>query len=602
MKAVLLTCFLFAGTCCLHTQPVSNPGMKELQEKVIPWSHMMPPFGNAPGKKTIIQGRTYSPYQIGLIDLFTDWIMKSYIPVGGLPQPERLVLPDSENNSKYLPRGSGVAMSLWNPCYDQSGKKIVKSLPASRDYIVILTNHLKGLEPAHDFNTPTQYYFTMYYNTKGRLVKEEDAKKNDPYLQEIRSLIGDYFIYFTGGTVNVLLMPGKELPIVQVTKGEVLDQSEAALKRTYPDPNSHMQKEILADIRKFREKHRNRLQEPAFVHMAQLTSTSFRGEQDPFEPMINDPAQMFPVYRFKPEIYELAKQDKPQWVHISFAYATEKSKTVNWEIFKAMTRNFNYQYVYDYFFNPGKVAGKPYEPRQAVTQAGAEATITSRDNKANQTRSYPEGIHFMDDFADAVSGAMPAGWSSRRNNRGFVIEPVPGEKGKWLYLDSGADLLPSSLKKPLPANFTLEFDLLCTDFRNRTGRTVTLHLSGPAVTTRLYITPGNEENIRIYPSMAGFSVTAGSNTGRHTIEFSSYSNKKNLAHVRIVRSGQSLVAYINGQKVESDPKYNQDYAKEMSLPANAVLNTLEWTSDVVSTNPPEDKGKVYISNIKITKN
>ena len=28
------------------------------------------------------------------------------------------------------------------------------------------------------------------------------------------------------------------------------------------------------------------------------------------------------------------------------------------EIFRAMTRNFNSQYVYDYFFNPEKVKGK----------------------------------------------------------------------------------------------------------------------------------------------------------------------------------------------------------------------------------------------------
>lgn len=601
MKNINLIILLVFTCSSSLAQPVANPGMRELEEKVIPWDRILPPIGNALNSSTTVQGRKYSAYQIGLIDVFTDWIKKSYIPVGGLPQQERYALPDSRENKLYQPQGTGVAMGLWAPCYDPSGKKIIKAQPASRHYIVIATNHLKGLEPAFDFNTPTQYYFTMYYKPDGKLVKESDAIKDEPFVQEIRSMIGNYFVYFTGSIINVLLMPENELPVVQVTKGEVLDQSEAAIKRTYPDPNSPMQKEVLADIRKFREKHRNRLQEPAFVHMAQLTSTSFRGEQDPFEPLINDPEKMFPVYRFKPHLYELAKQDKPLWVHISFPYANEKSKTVNWEIFKAMTRNFNYQYVYDYFFSRDKIAGKSYQPRQAVTQSQAEATISKRENKASQSRTYPEGVHFMEDFSDAVSGTMPAGWSSRQNNRGFVIEAVPGENGKWLYIDSGADLFPSSLKKPLPANFTLEFDLLCTDYKNRTGRTVTLQLSGPAFTARLYITPGNEDNIRIYPSMAGFSINAGSSNGRHTIEFSSYSNKKKQAHVRIVRSGSSLVAYINGQKVESDPKYKQDYVKEMSIPANAECNKLEWTSDVVSTNPPEDKGKVYISNILIKK-
>lgn len=601
VKPNVITAVLIAVSGTLCAQPVPNPGMKELMEKVIPWSHMLPPSGNAPGKQTTIQGRTYSAYQIGLIDLFTDWIRKSYIPVGALPQPERLVLPDSKNNTTYLPRGSGVAMGLWAPCYDASGKKIIKAQPASRSNIVILTNHLKGLEAAHDFNTASQYYFTMYYDTKGRLVNPEDEQKNEPYVSEIRSKIGNHFIYFTGSTVNVLLMPGTELPVVPVSKGEVLDKAEEAIRRIYPDPGSSVRKEVTANISKYRSKYRNQLDQPAFIHQSQLGIYCFTGEYDPFEPVTNT-RYMFPVYKYKPAIYELSRQDKPQWVHVSFPYATEKSSTAEWEIFKAMTGHFNYQYVYDYFFNPEKTQGQAYQPRKAVAQILAEANISERDTRANQGKNYPDGVHFMDDFSDARSGAMPAGWSSRQNNRGFEITSLPGENGKWLYLDSGAEIFPSSLKKPLPANFTLEFELICTDYKNRTGRTVTLLLSGPSFSSRLYITPGNEENIRIYPSMAGFSVSTGGKTGNHSIEFSSYSNKKTKASVRIVKSGQQISAFINGQKVESDPKYNQDYAREMGLPVNAVFNKLEWTSDVISTNPPEDKGKVYIGQIKISKN
>jgi hypothetical protein len=71
--------------------------------------------------------------------------------------------------------------------------------------------------------------------------------------------------------------------------------------------------------------------------------------------------------------------------------------------------------------------------------------------------------------------------------------------------------------------------------------------------------------------------------------------------VKIVKSGTSIIAYVNGTKVESDPKYNKDFIKEMALLSSSIFNKLEWTSDTVSKNPPEDKGRVYISNIKITK-
>lgn len=602
MIRFLVAILAAAVVSAAYSQPVPNPGMNELKEKVIPWEKALPPIGNATGKSGVIEGRTYSAYQLGLISLFEGWIKKSYIPIGGLPQPERYALPESRENKLYLPQGTGMGMGLWVPCYDPTGKKIIKAQPASRSYIVIATNHLKGLEPAHDLNTPSQYYFTMYYDQKGKLVKEEDEVKNAPYVNEIRSKIGDYFIYFTGNLVNILLMPGKELPVAPVSKKEMLEECEKAVRRIYPEPDNFLRKEVETQIRQLRDKYSTRLEEPALIYRSQLTATVFTGGTDPFVPLINDPKQLFPLYRFKPEMYALAKQDKPQWVHISFPYANEKSSTVEWEIFKAMTTHFNYQYVYDYFFNPEKVKGVAYQPRQPVTLADALARIDARENKAHTSKTFPEGVHFMEDFADAQSGQMPAGWTSRQNNRGFVIETPAGENGKWLYLDSGADLLPSSLKTPLPPAFTLEFDLLCSDFTNRSGRTVTVKLSGPNVSASLNITPGNEQNIKIYPSMANFRVSAGGGSqGYHSMEFASFSNKKTKAHVKIVKSGSAIIAYINGTKVESDPKYRQDYEKEMSLGNNTTFTKLEWTSDIVSQNPPIDAGKVYISNIKISR-
>lgn len=601
MKKLLVT--LIPAFCLLPAiaQKTANPGMKELMEKVIPWSNMMPPSGNAPTRATVVQGRQYSAYQIALIDSFTQWIKRSYIPVGGLPEPERIALPDSRDNSSYLPHGTGVAMGMWAPCYDASGKKIIKAQPASASRIVILTNHLKGLDPAHDYNTGSQYYFTMYYNTKGKLVQPEDAKRDEPIINQIKSQVGNYLVYPTGRLVNVLLMPENELPIVQVTKREVLEKGEEAVRRIYPNPAAYVRVEVEKNIKKLWTKHANTLDAPAFIYQSQLGINAFTGTYDIFEPMSNT-RFMFPVYKFRQEAYELSKRDKPYWVHISFPYATEKSSTVDWEIFKAMTQNFNYQFVYDYFFAPEKTKGKTYQPLKAVSQANAVEIISARDNQANQDKTFPEGTHFREDFADARSGTMPAGWSSSQKNRGFVIEKVNNEEGKWLFLDSGSDLIATGMKKPMPDNFTLEFDLLCTDYANRTGRTVTLQLSGPKTTVRLVITPGNNQNIRIYPSMAILTVTGPSGTGRHEIEFSSYSNQQTKAHVKIVKSGTSFTAFINGTKVESDPKYQKDYEKEMALAANAEFNKLEWMSDTVSQNPPEDKGKVYISNIIIRKN
>lgn len=580
-------------------QPESNPGWKELQEKVIPWSNMMAASGNAKGKSITVQGRTFTPYQIALIDTFTNWIKKSYIPIGGLPQPERLALPDGVENRPYVPKGTGVSMGMWAPCYDATGKKIIQAQPASASRITILTNHIKGVEEANNYNTPSQYYFTMYYTPKGIFIDEADQKKNAPFVNEIKSKIGNYFVYFTGRRVNVMLMPGNELPIVQITKAELLDEGEKAIQRTYPDDKSSVRIEVLNTIRRLREKYKNNLQSPAFINQGQLSIYCFTGDGDLFTKQISTP-YMFPVYRINPEMYELSNKDKPQWVSISFPYATEKSSTVDWEIFKAMTKNFNYQYVYDYFFNPDKVKGKSYQPLNIVSQAAAEEKNNAKQNNTAKTKTFPAGIHFMEDFADATSGTMPAGWTSTQNNRGFTIETPKGETGNWLLLDNQANLIPSSLKKPLPENFTVEFDLLTTDFTNRAGRTITLSLDdGKNAYLSLLLAPGNNENLYIYPSIGIIKLNAAGKSGYHNIEFTSYSNKKTKAHVRIVKLGTSIKAFVNGTQIKSDPKYNQDYEKEMQLPANTAFTNLKWQADTVS--PGEDRGNVYISNIKITK-
>jgi hypothetical protein len=599
MKYVFVIYFTIA-ILNLNAQPVQNPGWKELQEKVIGWDKALPPYGNAVGKSTTVQGRTFTSYQIGLIDTFTNWIKKSYIPVGGLPQQERLALPDGVENRPYVPKGTGVSMAMWGPCYDATGKKIIQAQPASADRITILTNHIKGVEEASWYNTPTQYYFTTYFDIKGKSVNDEDAQKNAPFVNEIKSKIGDHFVYFTGSRINVMVMPGKELPVIQITRGEVLDKGEEALRRVFATKTvSQLDTKSIENINKLRQKYKNSLQAPAFINTAQLGIYSFSSDyNDLFEKRISD-RTMFPVYKINPAMYELCNKDKPQWISISWPYATEKSTTARWEIFKAMTNNFNYQYIYDYFFNPDNVKGKSYQPRQAVSQAAAIDKIESRDNKAKQSKTFPEGVHFMEDFADAQSGTMPAGWTSKQNNRGFVIETPAGKNDNWLFMDSGSDIIPSSMKKPMPANFTLEFDLVSTNYTNRTGRTVTINMSNNNVTASLFITSGNEDNIKIYPSMAGFKIAGNNTVGYHNIEFASYSNKKNLAHIKIVKSGTSIKAFINGIKVESDPKYRQNYDKEMKLPDNTVFTTLEWKSDTVV--PTEDKGKVYISNIKITK-
>ena len=361
MKSIIFVLTLLLSTYAF-SQP--NPGMKELREQNIGWAPMTAPKGNAIGKSLTVQGRTYTPHQIALIDTFTTWIKKSYTPIGALPQAERLALPDSKENKVYMPYGTGVSMWMWDPCYDASGKKIIKAEPASAAQITILTNFIPGISPADWFNTPTQFFFTMYYDPIGTALNDDDQRSMSPYIEKIKNQTGNYLIYFTGKRINIIMIPGNKLPLVQLSKEEVFNEGTGAVKRAFANKKmtQYQYDEYLSTIEFLREKHKNSLQEKAFINHEQAGIYSFSKSNDLFEKQPSN-RYMFPVYKIEPDVYAKARNDQPCWVCISFPYADEKNSTSEKEVYNAMLNHFNYEYVYNYFFDPEKVKDKKYTPR-----------------------------------------------------------------------------------------------------------------------------------------------------------------------------------------------------------------------------------------------
>src|SRR6185295_11151948 len=80
------------------------------------------------------------------------------------------------------------------------------------------------------------------------------------------------------------------------------------------------------------------------------------------------PLPGLPVYRFTKEALENSKKDKPLWVAISWQPQKPNSRVKPYEVHRAMVRYFNFDYVYDYFFNPDKVKGKAYTVVNAAEQ------------------------------------------------------------------------------------------------------------------------------------------------------------------------------------------------------------------------------------------
>ncbi|MCK7554204.1 hypothetical protein MKQ70_03935 [Chitinophaga sedimenti] len=339
MKHQLITVvLLFISVFAAAQDP--NPGMRELKESPIGWDKIMAPKGNYPGRQP-------------LLDTFSNWIKLTYTtPVGGLPQEERVSLPQG-SKPVYLPKGWAMHMNFWVPCYDKTGRGLTRAQPASADFISIQANNFYGREEANGFCTPAYYYFTMYYTPDGETVEKGVKEKLAATVNEVKQATGQRFVYVTNQYINILLSPEHRFPIVPVTQGELLQVAEEVINK-WESP-ADVRKEQLEALQIYRHKYAGSQHAPALLRMAQLTVYSFDKDFELFVP------GGYPLYKIAPAAYDAAKAGKTAFVSISFPYI-HRGRSGK-EIYKVMLHHFNYDYVYDYFFSPAKVKGKRYQPK-----------------------------------------------------------------------------------------------------------------------------------------------------------------------------------------------------------------------------------------------
>lgn len=356
----LFIIIILSSTLQLFSQ---NPGMKELREKNIGWEHLMQPKGNV-GNTSVIEGRTYSSNQLSLIETFSTWLKSSYVPIGGLPQFEKYVFP---RKNEYIPVGTGVFLWAWDPAYDATGSTIVKSQPASAAVMGINANFLPGRQSADWFNTATANYFTMPeadYHFMGeskfhQLCAEKANRLGTSYK--------NYIAYNWGGMAVIILSPDNKLPILPVSRKELLDACEAGINKAFTNKKltEALYNEEMKALKMWREKYKNELDQPATIKEAQLTPYSFNPDWDLFQPTSPADKTLYTVYKFDPAVISETAAGKVKWITITFPYANESSKTCGKEVYRAMTTHLNLEYIYNYFFNPGKAKGIAYQPLKA---------------------------------------------------------------------------------------------------------------------------------------------------------------------------------------------------------------------------------------------
>lgn len=371
--------FLFIFFCNAANAQEIPP--QSIEDSVLGWMKVYNFKGIKESKK--VDAKVYSPAQLSICDSIANWIQASYLPKGGLGDVKKSVsekLGLYNQNDASLPQSYGAYSKTYTELKYNSSRKM-EPLTNSHLFWGVIANQVRGW-PILDINTPTQYYFTM-----PSFESSEDDSENTKKTYDLSGIenMKPYTTFWlknlaVGGGMNVVLLcKDNKSPFVKITKGEYLQLLETAIPRRYEtekkkiyEQNKDNQKSIdyfmkyldekndkrITCLNKNKEKYKNRLQETAEVFESQ-PDIQLENFPDVFEG--NDyHSKKFPVYKVDPAMAELCKKDKPQWIMVSWFW-NPRDPAAKY-LHESIINNFNFDYVYNFFFDPEKVKGQTYKP------------------------------------------------------------------------------------------------------------------------------------------------------------------------------------------------------------------------------------------------
>lgn len=614
--------FLFAAFATPAFSQQSNN--QALEDSVFAWKVMAP-------LKPESYSRTFTPAQQKIPPVVFDWIKQSYIPIGAIDESFAGALPNKKGAVE--PYGIGASAVMWRAEWS-SDMKTVRKAAHSSSGIFVFTNHIpdaKSVEMLSQANSPV---FTRRsadpaktfkdWSYGDRLIKEFDLQSNPQ--------IGKYSIQYYGCTgemcqplVAVFLAPGNKLPIRQLTRGEVLNRIEAAisseievrkskLKSSYGHRPESLQEEITRfettvlpkwreNMDKLRKENEGRLDQPAYLKYEVVGINDLENGNEIF---IEDDAR-HGVYTYEDGVLEKSKGDRPLWVVVAWWPANQDQMPYLREIHRSMSNQFNFDYAYDYFFDPEKVKGIAYQPRNAAALAQNASNIKSDAVASKMVKAVPAGFYFFDDFSGNTVGERPKGWTQANIGRTSVIVDRGGE----LWMDLGEyKVMPLAQKTPLPDNFEMEFDLAGENFAGNTGGSILLtihnqvlspqgdYVNSPSpVTVELDLLAGNS---KFTANPAGYvrlkATYKGMDNALRYADLLQYSNDisnvKNKVHIKITKKDGKVRGFVDGKEIIALDKYGKPIPGFNELPADAKLTSFSFTN----RKPAE---KIYVGNVSV---
>lgn len=615
MKKIFLYCLFYLSVRPSFSQSIPP---SSIEDSVIGWMKIYRFKGTSQPMK--VDAKMYSAAQLSICDSFVNWMQASYVPKGGLGDIKKRItgkVGPYNKNDAALPQSYGAMATTYLFLKYNSSKKMVPENSLGLSWTV-MANGVPGWE-VKDISSSSEYYFTMpsFDNVSGgEAVKKAHDLTAVVNLKPYTSFwVKD--IEAGNGTDYVLLCKDNRSPFIKLTKGEYLQALEQAIPRAYQEEKKKIyekeqgnQKNIsyfmgyldqknekrISFLKQTKEKYKDRLKEVALTN-AQPSLTDLETGRDVFSNGYLSDAEStsgrMPVYKIDPAMAELCKKDKPQWILVSWWWTP--NQPVEKYMHESIINNFNFDYVYNFFFHPEKVKAQQYKPLRSPTYQ--EAVVINEESEASKKNKADRNTFFFEDFSSTGIGRKPAGWSSKLNydGRPCVVATLDGESGNWIELKGNEAFIPNHLKKPLPQNFTISYDMAAPQNFTWGGKGLAFQLSKET-------TQGNAEsflNVRIRPGFNGrngevvietkFPSPPGYLNGTKWEVAPGFSNdkKNNRITVTIKKKEENLQVFIDNSKIA-------EYKK--AIPAALLFNTLSFTHG----RSDGETEKFYISNIKIT--
>ncbi len=554
----------------------------------------------------------YSIAQLSICDSFANWMQASYVPMGALGDLTKTIsgkIGLYNQNDAALPPAYGCFVKAYTELKYVAGK--IEPLSNSHLVWTITANQAVGTS-LDKLNTPTQHYFVMpSFKEQGYTEETDKAFAANPLFKKYDNFLQRNSV--TGNQRTVMLFRNNKSPFVPVSKGEYLRTMAETIDRMYQtekkkihDDKSNDQRDIdyfmkyLDDknakrvkcLKENQERYKNRLQEPAETYTNQ-PDAMLENIDDVFTGTGGSGIKL-PVYKIDPAVAEACKSNHPQWIVVS--WTTSINEPVGKHLYESIINNFNFDYLYNFFYDPAKVKGQPYKPlRSPIYREQVIATESSAASKTNKANS---NIFFFDDFSSTPMGKVPIGWRSELNNDGIqsTVVQLEGLDGKWAKLSGNNTLLPLQLPKPLPQNFALSYDVVVFQGFTWGSKGLTLKLAKE-------LSQGSAESYLVLKLRPGYDGRGGelSIEGRFPsppgylnstkwMEAIGFSNDKkhNKVNVTIKKKEESLLIFLDGRKIVELDK---------AIPAAHLFNALSFNVPGFTG----DNDNFYISQIRITK-